>query len=164
MIISPFTALVPNSFGVNALARVMLGIEHRLARPVDHAECGRTFCNSGIEAGGVGNFAIEQNAATFGRDGGGIPRRQYGDMGVGQGRPMGIRCQRRFAVEYLEPGQALRRHRQAGFTAGAKRQPVEQNAGSRYTVLGKQVLTCAAVYRRLGGDRAFIENRGHDTP
>jgi hypothetical protein len=31
-------------------------------------------------------------------------------------------------------------------------------------VLGKQVLTGAAVYRRLGGDRAFIENCGHDTP
>jgi len=85
-------------------------------------------------------------------------------MGVGQSRPMGILCQRRFALEYLEPGQALRRYRQAGCAAGAKRQPVEQNAGSRYAVLGKQVLTGGAGYRRLGGDGAFIENRGHGNP
>ena len=48
---------------IDALARIVLGIEHRLARPVHHAKARRIFCENRIEADGVGNFAIEQNGA-----------------------------------------------------------------------------------------------------
>jgi hypothetical protein len=55
------------------------------------------------------------------------------------------------ALQHLEPGQALRRHRQAGLAAGRQRQAVEQNASSRHPRIGKQVLAGSPAFRRFGG-------------
>jgi hypothetical protein len=85
-------------------------------------------------------------------------------VGVGQHLAFSVMRQHDLALQHLEPGQALRRHRQAGLTAGRQRQPVEQNASSRHPRIGKQVLADSPAFRRFGGDLAFVENCGHGTP
>ena len=84
-------------------------------------------------------------------------------MGVGQRLAFSVMRQHRLALQHLEPGEALRRHRQTSFAAGRQRQPVEQDAGSRYAFLSDQALAGGPAFRRFGGDLAFIENCGHGT-
>ena len=85
-------------------------------------------------------------------------------MRIGQRRTAAVMREHGFALQHLEPGEPVRRHRQARRAARLKRQPVEQNAGSRDTFLGEQALARGTVLRRLGGDRAFVEDCSHGTP
>ena len=85
-------------------------------------------------------------------------------MGVGQRMAFSVMRQHGLALQHLEPGEALRRHRQASFAAGRQRQSVEQDAGSRYAFLCEQALAGGPALRRFGGDPAFVENCGHGTP
>ena len=70
-------------------------------------------------------------------------------MGVIQRQVLSIMRQHGLAVQYLEPGKAFRRNRQASHTPKAQASGGRANAGSRYAFLREHALAGSIVSHRL---------------
>ena len=149
-------------YDVDPLARVVLRVEHRLARPVDDAEAGRVAGKIGVEARGVGHLRVEQCRAASAFQRAPKPRRQEHDVRIGQTLVVVRAGEARLALEHLEPNEVPGRHVDVAVPGGPEHPSVEQYPAVLDARWREQTLTPGVPAKSFGGDGAFVQGDRHD--